>query len=40
MEMLLSILQSGKMMDLRCVLDTHLVLRATTGPKPTASNRS
>jgi LacI family transcriptional regulator len=40
MEMLLSILQSGKMMDLRCVLDTHLVVRATTAPKPAAPNRS
>jgi DNA-binding LacI/PurR family transcriptional regulator len=38
MEMLLSILQSGQMIDLRCVLDTQLVVRSTTGPRRTASS--
>jgi len=38
-EMLLSILQSGKMTDLRCVLDTQLVVRATTAPRATPAGR-
>jgi len=38
-EMLLSILQSGQMTDLRCVLDTQLVVRATTAPRLTAASR-
>jgi DNA-binding LacI/PurR family transcriptional regulator len=39
MEMLLSILQNGQMIDLRCVLDTQLVVRSTTAQRPTASSR-
>jgi len=33
-EMLLNNLQSGRTTDLRCVLDTQLVVRATTAPRP------
>jgi len=39
-EMLLNILQTGHIHDLRCILDTHLVLRATTERRPKPGPRT